>query len=80
MVRIITQKTKGKAKERPNDMQPARIIKGRELVPLVVGSYLTHSLSHVACMQIERSNSLEGLKQVFLTNVIFSFIVEAKAH
>jgi hypothetical protein len=32
MVRTITQKTKGKAKERPKDMQPAGIKEGRELI------------------------------------------------
>jgi len=30
---------------------------GRELVPLVARSYLTHDLPSVACMQIVRSNS-----------------------
>jgi hypothetical protein len=29
---------------------------GRELVPLLAGSYLTHRLSNVACMQMVRSN------------------------
>jgi hypothetical protein len=48
MVRTITWKTKGKAKERPKDTQPARAKEGRELVPLVVGSYLTFLMSH-AC-------------------------------
>jgi hypothetical protein len=33
---------KGKAKERPKDKQPVETKEGRELVPLVVGSYLTH--------------------------------------
>jgi len=46
------------AKERPKDTElkePRK--KGKELVSLVIGSYLTHSLSNVASMQIVRSNS-----------------------
>jgi hypothetical protein len=42
MAGTITEKTKGKVKERPKD--------GRELVPLVEGSYFTHHLSNVICM------------------------------
>jgi hypothetical protein len=62
MVKTITQKTKGKAKERPKDVQPARIKERRELVPLVVGSYLTHSLSNVVCIQIMKSNNNRSFK------------------
>jgi len=36
MAKTLTPKTKGNAKERPKDTQPARTIEGRELVPLVV--------------------------------------------
>jgi hypothetical protein len=50
MARTITQKTKKKAKERPTDAQPEGTKEGRELVPLMVGSYLSHSLFNVACM------------------------------
>ncbi len=57
MARIITWKTKGKPKERQKDARPTRTKEGRELVPLMVGSYLTHNRSNVACMQIMRSNS-----------------------
>jgi hypothetical protein len=57
MARTITRKTKGKANEKPKDAQPTRTKEGRELVPLVVGSYLTHHPSNVTCMQIVRSNS-----------------------
>ncbi len=59
MAGTITWKTKGKAKARPKHVPPARTKEGRDLVPLVVvvGSYLTHNLSNVACMQIVRSNS-----------------------
>jgi len=37
MAGTITWKTKGKAKERPKDAQPAGTKEGRELVPLVAG-------------------------------------------
>jgi len=43
---------KGKAKERSKDVQPAgpKKKRKRELVPLVVGSYLTHNpLMSLAC-------------------------------
>jgi hypothetical protein len=43
---------KGKTKERPKDNQPRGTKKkGRELVPLVVGSYLTHGPSNVTCVE-----------------------------
>jgi len=57
MAKTITWKTKGKAKERPKDTQPAGTKEGRELVLLVVGNYLTHNLSNVIYMQIVRSNN-----------------------
>jgi hypothetical protein len=57
MVRTITQKTKCKAKEKPKDALPPGTEERRELVPLMVGSYLTHSLSNVTCMQSVRSNN-----------------------
>jgi hypothetical protein len=41
MARTITQKTKGKAKERPKDTQPTRTKEGRELVLFMVGNYFT---------------------------------------
>jgi hypothetical protein len=44
----------GKVKERPKDLQPAGTKEGRELIPLVVGSYLTHSPPYVARMQIPK--------------------------
>jgi hypothetical protein len=37
-------KDKRESQKRPKDMQPARTKERRELVPLVVGSYLIHSL------------------------------------
>jgi hypothetical protein len=52
MAETITWKTNGKAKERPKDTQPARIKEGRELVPFMIGSYVTHNLSNVVCMQM----------------------------
>jgi hypothetical protein len=42
MVGKITRKTKGNAKKKPKDAQPARTKEMRELIPFVVGSYLTH--------------------------------------
>jgi hypothetical protein len=54
MAEPITQKTKGKAKKRPKNTQPITIgtKEGRDLVPLVVGIYLTYRPSNVTCMQI----------------------------
>jgi hypothetical protein len=40
------RRQKGRQK-RPKDVQPAGTKEGRELVPLVVGSFLTHSSSNV---------------------------------
>jgi hypothetical protein len=58
MVRIITGTTKRKVKRRPKDAQLARTKQGKELIiSIVVGSYLTHNSSNVACRQIVRSNS-----------------------
>jgi hypothetical protein len=42
MARTIKWKTKGKGNERPKDAQPARTKEGKELIPLVKGSHLTH--------------------------------------
>jgi hypothetical protein len=48
MAGTITWKTKGKAKERPKNL--ARTKEGRELVPLMVGSYLPIApLMSLAC-------------------------------
>jgi hypothetical protein len=47
MARTITRKTKGKAKERPKDVQPAGIKEGRELVPLVVGTTHNHKVNFI---------------------------------
>jgi hypothetical protein len=57
MAGTITQKTKGEAKEKPKNSQLAGVKERRELVPLVVGSYLTHSSSNVTGMQIMRSHN-----------------------
>jgi hypothetical protein len=57
MAETITRKTKGKAKEKPKDTQPARTKEGRELVPFVVGSYFTHNLFNIVYMQIMKSNN-----------------------
>lgn len=54
MAETITQKTKGKTQKRPKNAQPITIgtKEGRDLVPLVVQSYLTYRPSNVTCMQI----------------------------
>jgi hypothetical protein len=56
MVETITQKTKGKTKERPktHNLQKPR---KEENYLLVLRSYLTHNPSNVASMQIVKSNS-----------------------
>jgi len=50
-------KQKGKAKERPKDDQLAKTKQKKELVPFMVGSYLTHGPYNVTCMQIVKFNS-----------------------
>jgi hypothetical protein len=67
MAGTITQKTKVEAKEMPKDLQLAGIKESRELVPLVVGSYLTHSPSNVASKQIVRSDN----KTMFRTSISY---------
>ncbi len=54
----IAEKTKGKVKERPKD--------GRELVPLVEGSYFTHHLSNVVCM-----HNVHGKAKVWHTPCVY---------
>ncbi len=58
MVKTITRKTKmegqRKAKKRTAHKNQK---KGRELIPLMVGSYLTHDPSNVAYMQIVSLNN-----------------------
>jgi len=51
MARTITQKTKTKAKKWSKDRQLARTKERKELVTLVVESYLTHNPSNVAYIQ-----------------------------
>jgi hypothetical protein len=51
--------------------QLARTKEGKELVPLVVGSYLTHNPSNVTFIQIMRSNSHRRFRKVSPTNAIF---------
>jgi hypothetical protein len=73
MVRTITQKTKCKAKEKPKDSLPPATEERRELVSLIVGSYLTHSSSNVTCMQSVRFNnnrrSRTSISQARLQNI-----------
>jgi hypothetical protein len=80
MAKTITRKIKGKAKERSKDVQPIATKEGRELVPLLVGSYVTHSPFNVTYMQIVRFNSYRRPKKSSITNVLFLSIVEVKSH
>jgi hypothetical protein len=41
MVGTIIRETKGNAKRKPKDAQPTRTKERRELIPFVVGCYLT---------------------------------------
>jgi hypothetical protein len=45
------RRQKRKAKEKPRHKQPIGTKKMKELVPLIVGSYLTHDHSNVVDMQ-----------------------------
>jgi hypothetical protein len=49
-----TPRQKGKVKDRPKNLQNAGTKERRELIPLMVRSYVTHSPSNVACMQIPK--------------------------
>jgi hypothetical protein len=62
MAKTITQRTKAKAKERSKDTQLARIKERKELVTLMIESYLTHDPSNVAYIQIMRSNSNKSFR------------------
>ncbi len=62
----LQRRQKRKAKERPKDAQPAGTKKGEKLVPLVVGSYLTHCPSNVINMQIMGSNT-NGRSRINIT-------------
>jgi hypothetical protein len=54
---VRTWKTKGKAKERPKDAHSTWTKEGRELVPLMEGSYFNHNPSNATYMQIVRFNN-----------------------
>jgi len=58
-------KQKGKAKERPKDVQPVGTKEGRELVLFVVGNYFTHRAFNVTHMQIMKLNN----NRRFRTNI-----------
>jgi hypothetical protein len=49
--RLTKREGQRKAKKTQSLQENKRKKKGRELVPLVVGSYLTHGPSNVTCMQ-----------------------------
>jgi hypothetical protein len=80
MAETIRGRQIGKAKERPKYAQHARTKKGRKLVLLMVGSYLTHGPSNVTCMQIMRVIVMGGLEQTSPLNAIFLSIAKVKAH
>jgi hypothetical protein len=83
MVVTIIGKTKGNVKERLKDWQPIGTKEGRELVPLMIGSYLTHSLCIVAYMQIMRSNKNRRFRIsngiIYPVNIILFSIAKVKA-
>jgi hypothetical protein len=56
---------KGKAKERPKNVQLVGTKEGRKLVLIVVGNYLTHHPFNVTRMQIMKPNS----NRRFRTNI-----------
>jgi hypothetical protein len=57
MVGIITRETKKEGQRKAKRCTTCKPKKGRELIPLVVGSYFTHGPPNVACTQIMGFNS-----------------------
>ncbi len=58
MAKTITREIKREGQRKAKRCTtPKNQKKGKKLVPLMVGNYLTHDLSNVAFMQIMRSNS-----------------------
>jgi hypothetical protein len=55
-------KDKKEDKKRPKDAQPTKIKERRELVAIVVRSYLNHNPFNVTYMQIMRFNSTRRFK------------------
>jgi hypothetical protein len=80
MVKPSLGRQKGKVKKRPKDEQFARTKKGRELDPLVVGSYLTHGPSNVTSMQIVRFHSNGRSRTSITRQRDFLSITKVKAH
>jgi hypothetical protein len=80
MVKTIARKTKGQGQRKAKRCVTRKNQKGRKLIPLVVGSYFTHSLSNVTRMQIVKSNSNRRSRTNILANTIFLFITDVKAH
>jgi hypothetical protein len=79
MVETIKGETKREGQRKAKRHGACRNQKKGELVPLVVGSYLTHGHSNVACKSWNLI-VMEGLKQASHANAIFFFIVKVKAH
>jgi len=57
MVGTITREVKREGQKKAKRHNPQEVEKGKELVPLMVGKYFTHSPSNVACMQIVKYNN-----------------------
>jgi hypothetical protein len=80
MAETITRETKREGQKKVKRYTTHRNQKKRrELIPFVVGNYLTHGPSTVACMQVVRSNRNGRLEQASPTNVIFLSITKVKA-
>jgi hypothetical protein len=79
----IAPKTKGKAKERPKDMQPTWTNEGRELVSFKGRGYLTQSLSNVTLMPFVCKSwdlvVIGGLEQISPANSTFLSIAKTKS-
>jgi hypothetical protein len=84
MVKTIIREAKKAGQKKSKDEQPTwtKNKERRELVLLVVGSYLTHGPSNVTCMQIVRSNNNGKSKTPIICQCQCNFLstTEAKAH
>jgi len=57
MVETITEETKKEGQRKAKGYTTHKNQKGRELIPFVVGNYLTHNLFNVTYIQIMRYNN-----------------------
>jgi hypothetical protein len=73
--RSMARTIRVQAKEGPKHPQPVGIKKkGRELVPLVVGSYFSHGPSNVVQMQIVKSNNNGSFRTSITRQCNFFFL------